>query len=60
MTIMIFSLKKLTGQMASAKKEKENLKKRKNKAHENEVKDPFEDLIQASDRRNKILQAKNQ
>jgi len=28
---MIISLKELTGQMASAKKEKENLKKRKNK-----------------------------
>ena len=55
---MIFSLKELTDQMASAKKEKETLKKRKNKAHENEVKDHFEELTQASDRINKILQAK--
>ena len=48
---MIFSLKELTGQMASAKKEK-------NRPHENEVKDHFSDLTQASDRINKILQAK--
>ena len=55
---MIFSLKELTDPMVSAKKENETLKKRKNKAHEDEVKDHFEDLSLTADRINKILQAK--
>ena len=55
---MIILLKEQTDQMGSEKKENETLKKRKNKAHEGEVKDHFEDLTLAADRINKILQAK--
>jgi uncharacterized FlaG/YvyC family protein len=55
---MIFSLKELTDPMVSAKKENEALKKRKNKIHEDEAKDHFEDLSLSADRINKILQAK--
>ena len=40
------------------KRKREPQKKKKNKPHENEVKDHFEALTQASDRINKILQAK--
>jgi uncharacterized FlaG/YvyC family protein len=42
----------------SEKRKRNPQKKKKNKPHENEVKDHFADLIQASDRINKILQAK--
>jgi len=40
------------------KRKRKPQKKKINKVHEDEVKDHFEDLTQASDRINKILQAK--
>jgi len=40
------------------KKKRKPQKKKKNKSHDDEVKDHFDDLTQATDRINKILQSK--
>ena len=59
MTIMIFFIKRIDSSDCLGEKRKRNPQKKKtNKPIENEVKDHFADLTQASDHINKILQAK--